>query len=304
MASNTVSRKLVRRIAKRYGLDPNVFERQINLESGRLKHVTSPAGAEGPAQLMPGTARELGVDINNPVQNLIGGARYDAQQLKAFGGNYRKALAAYNAGPGNIAAGLGYADKILQGQSPHASAGPRGGGARTKTIPGVDNSGERRALLLQYLLNQSSHDTTGNGLLQTVTQIGQLKDTPAKTVKVPGKSSATISHKGGVTLLDGKPVASWIAKRLERARAAGWQGHVNSGYRSVAEQRRIYNSGVRPAAKPGQSNHNFTAYPGGAVDVTDPQQLAAILQKLGIRKLKWAGSKDVVHFSHPHNGGY
>jgi hypothetical protein len=65
--------------------------------------VTSPAGAIGPAQLMPGTARGLGVDPNNYRQNLLGGARYLRQQLDAFGGSTRKALAAYNAGPGAVA---------------------------------------------------------------------------------------------------------------------------------------------------------------------------------------------------------
>ena len=138
-------------------------------------------------------------------------------------------------------------------------------------------------------------------------RIAAVKNTPAQTVRVKGASSTTgpkVSTGGGTTMIDGKPVANWIAKRLERARAAGWQGTVTSGYRSIAEQRRIYNSGVRPAAKPGQSNHNFTAYPGGAVDVTDAPQLAATLKKLGIKKLQWAAGRDPVHFSHPHNGSY
>src|SRR5439155_26612583 len=111
--------------------------------------------------------------------------------------------------------------------------------------------------------------------------------------------------KGTVANFGGKPVAPWIAKELAWARANGWKGTVTSGYRSVAEQARIYNSGVRPAAKPGQSNHNFTAFPGGAVDVTNPAQLAQILaRKPGGSKLVWAGAKDPVHFSNPHAGGY
>jgi hypothetical protein len=140
-------------------------------------------------------------------------------------------------------------------------------------------------------------------------QIAASTSTGGPSVSMVGGRPATgggdsVSGKGGTVMLDGKPVASWIAKRLLRARAAGWKGSVSSGYRSVAEQRRIYNSGVRPAAKPGQSNHNFTAFPGGAVDVTDAAQLAATLKKLGISKLQWAGGKDPVHFSHPHAGGY
>jgi hypothetical protein len=62
---------------------------------------------------MPGTAASLGVNPADTGQNLLGAAKYMAEQLKAFGGNMRDALAAYNAGPGNIKAGYGYADAIL-----------------------------------------------------------------------------------------------------------------------------------------------------------------------------------------------
>lgn len=70
---------------------------------------TSPAGAQGPAQLMPGTAsylsRKYGIDTSTYEGNLIGGAYYLREQLSAFGGNPRKAVAAYNAGPGAVQAG-------------------------------------------------------------------------------------------------------------------------------------------------------------------------------------------------------
>jgi len=145
-----------------------------------------------------------------------------------------------------------------------------------------------------------------NILFQRATQ--QQASPPGQLAQkvVANRSGGGVSPggQGGTINFDGKPVAAWIGKALQQARAAGWKGTVNSGYRSVAEQRRIYNSGVRPAARPGQSNHNFTAFPGGAVDVTDAQQLASILKRLGNTQLVWAGGKDPVHFSHPHNGGY
>ena len=59
-------RRVARRAARRYGLDPNIFERQIQQESGFQTDRTSPAGAQGIAQIMPATARGWGVDPNKP----------------------------------------------------------------------------------------------------------------------------------------------------------------------------------------------------------------------------------------------
>lgn len=118
-------------------------------------------------------------------------------------------------------------------------------------------------------------------------------------------SAAPSTTTAGTVTFDGKQVAAWIAPALTYARANGWAGTVTSGYRSLAEQQRIYQSGVRPAAIPGTSNHESDAFPGGAVDVTDASQLSAILLKSPFATLLvWAGSKDPVHFSHPHNGSY
>lgn len=63
---------------------------------------------------MPGTAAELGVDPNDPAQNIVGGAAYLSRLFGQFG-NWNDALAAYNAGPGNIQAGQTYAAKVLAG---------------------------------------------------------------------------------------------------------------------------------------------------------------------------------------------
>lgn len=90
-----------RRIAQEIGIDPDLFVRMINRESSFDPTAVSPKGAIGLGQLMPGTASDLGVDPNDPIQNLTGAARYYKQQLEAFG-NPMIALAAYNAGPGNV----------------------------------------------------------------------------------------------------------------------------------------------------------------------------------------------------------
>lgn len=87
--------------AARQGIDPSLVARVMQTESGGNPAAVSTKGARGPMQLMPDTARMLGVNIDDPMDNIRGGVRYLAQQLKAFG-TPDLALAAYNAGPGNV----------------------------------------------------------------------------------------------------------------------------------------------------------------------------------------------------------
>ncbi len=84
--------------ARRHGVPEDLFLRLVQQESGWNANARSPKGAMGLAQLMPGTARVLGVNASDPADNLDGGARYLRQQYDSFG-NWRLALAAYNAGP-------------------------------------------------------------------------------------------------------------------------------------------------------------------------------------------------------------
>ena len=88
--------------AQAAGIDPDLFLRLVQQESRFNPNAVSSKGATGLTQLMPATAAELGVDPNDPIQNLTGGARYLRQQLDTFGGNPYLALAAYNAGEGNV----------------------------------------------------------------------------------------------------------------------------------------------------------------------------------------------------------
>lgn len=87
--------------ARKHGVPEDLFLRLVQQESGWNPHAVSHKGATGLAQLMPGTAAKLGVDPNDPHQNLDGGARYLAMMYAKFG-NWRLALAAYNAGPGAV----------------------------------------------------------------------------------------------------------------------------------------------------------------------------------------------------------
>lgn len=95
------SRK-VAELSARFDLSPALIEALVWQESRWRPDAVSPVGARGLAQLMPGTAREMGVDPDDPFANLEGGARYLREQIDRFDGNLENALAAYNAGPGRV----------------------------------------------------------------------------------------------------------------------------------------------------------------------------------------------------------
>jgi len=126
---------MARRAARRAGIDPALFERQIERESGFNPSARSPAGATGIAQFMPGTAAGLGINPNDPRQALNAAARLMARYIRQYGG-WEQALRAYNAGPGNIERSRGfretneYVRAILGGGGSSGAAGGGGGGRR------------------------------------------------------------------------------------------------------------------------------------------------------------------------------
>jgi soluble lytic murein transglycosylase-like protein len=93
---------MVETAAAAANISPNLLAALVWQESRWNANAVSPKGAIGLAQLMPGTARDLGVDPRNPMANLLGGARYLRQMLNRFNGNLENALAAYNAGPKRV----------------------------------------------------------------------------------------------------------------------------------------------------------------------------------------------------------
>ena len=88
--------------AGRYDVSPRLLSALVWNESRWRAGAVSPKGAVGLAQLMPGTARALGVDARDPIASLAGGAHYLRVQLDRFGGDVERALAAYNAGPARV----------------------------------------------------------------------------------------------------------------------------------------------------------------------------------------------------------
>lgn len=95
---------LLDQAAARYGLSPAFLRAVASAESGYNPAAVSSAGAQGVMQLMPGTAKQYGVtDSFDPAQNIDGGAHLLSDLLKRYNGDESFALAAYNAGPGNVA---------------------------------------------------------------------------------------------------------------------------------------------------------------------------------------------------------
>jgi hypothetical protein len=93
---------MARAAARRHGVPEDLFLRLVTTESAWRPAAVSSKGAIGLAQLMPGTAQFLRVNPHDPHQNLEGGARYLSMQYQRFG-DWRLALAAYNAGPEAVA---------------------------------------------------------------------------------------------------------------------------------------------------------------------------------------------------------
>jgi len=119
--------KSIQKAASKYDLPPGLIKGVIRAESNFQVDAVSRAGAQGLMQLMPATAKELGVTKPfNIDQNIDGGARYLRKMLDSFGGDVKLALAAYNAGPGTVRKFSGnvpyretiqYVDRVLRFQT-------------------------------------------------------------------------------------------------------------------------------------------------------------------------------------------
>jgi hypothetical protein len=285
-------RGLARRSARKYGLDPRIFERQIQQESGFNPNARSPAGARGIAQIMPGTAKAWGVNPDDPRAALDAAAKNMAGYVHKYG-SYKNALVAYNAGPGRVGGSLPsetqhYIKAILGDSGEPARRAGEGMKTATTTKTSYDTTN---------LLNALVQGRSASSLAKEI--IAAPKQVMSETHRIKTRSKDNTSAKGLATF-EGVKVAAWMLPDLQYARRHGWKGKVNNGFRSYQEQARIYNSGVRPAARPGTSNHEGTEFPRGAVDA-DPS-LRYFLPKGS--KLRWAGAKDPVHYSYPHDGAY
>ena len=192
-------KQIARQKARDFGVNPVIFERLITAESGWNPGAVSSAGAQGLGQLMPATARGLGVsNPSDPIQNITGSARYLSQQLKRFG-SYPKALAAYNAGPGNVERYGGippfketrsYVSKIMGGmavptagpatsrgqtQAPTPTPAPANAAQRIQ-LPRFDLKGALKGLLLQSAVQGIGTPNSAAEALQLQSRAAELAD--------------------------------------------------------------------------------------------------------------------------------
>jgi soluble lytic murein transglycosylase-like protein len=139
--------------AERHGLDPKLVLAVVAVESAFEPSAVSPKGAQGLMQLMPETASALGVaDSLDPEQNLDGGARHLGALLTFYGGDLRRALAAYNAGQGAVARHGGvppypetraYVKKVIaryRGKDPEKGKDPAKTTSKPPAAPGAPSA--------------------------------------------------------------------------------------------------------------------------------------------------------------------
>lgn len=214
--------------ARRYGLDPEIFVRQMMQESGLNPDAVSPKGAVGIAQIMPATARDPGYgvtpisDPRDPEEALRFGAEFMRAMLDEFNGDYGLALSAYNAGPGAVKKYGGippfaetqkYVSKIL-------------GGAMQPDVPGGLSMGVSGTMPSEELMMGTTQDEDTETLLRSV--LGRFNPENQEEqasalarfsgINAQGPSSAAQAEKTGIFAL---PEARSTPTAVERLRSLG-----------------------------------------------------------------------------------
>lgn len=234
-----VTRKQITAAARRHGIPPGLFYRLISAESGGRTDALSPAGAIGPAQLMPGTARGLGVDPYNPLENLEGGARYLRSQFDRFG-DWRLALAAYNAGPGNVqkygdvppfSETQRYVKKVMAGKNFSGLDFREDDAATTGTAPTLDMVDNRKDLAFQSLLDITAGVDPVESLTQRASEI--TVQPAARATSSPAPSRQT----GGGARSQETPTGQVSPTLLKLAKRFG--ATVTSAYRTKEQNKKV-----------------------------------------------------------------
>lgn len=281
--------------------NPNVMAALAQAESGGwpLRNYGEPPPGRGPAGGDGGRTRAaglwqiLGLPFPGNVYDAFTNARMAGAKLRLQGlgawstytnGAYKHYLG--GGGIGGFLKGIGQGALSLPGKALGLLAD--GGKALLGALPNPAD------LLPDWLRGM------GSFLVKKVG--GFIKDKIGSLLSFGGGPSGKPGG-GGLGSFDGLPVANWIVPILNWAQQHGWHGRITSGYRPPGQ---VVTNAQGLVAPQGHSNHNFTAYPGGAIDVGDPgaraagAALAAVLAGYpGGRHLVWGGPVigDWGHFS-------
>jgi cell wall-associated NlpC family hydrolase len=252
VASVAKNRRIAKRAAQREGIDAGLFLRQMGQEAG-FEDKTSPAGAQGPAQFMPATARSVGVtNVHDPHQAYAGAAKLMRQYLDSYHGDWKKALTAYNAGPGAVGGSLpaetrNYISTIVGGGSGRQSMdsssplsfAPDKLKLGTKTS--FDEAGFKAAKRKQLVASLLSKNHSGGVLFRTGVLSTAAPDPAAFTKSVLTSSIDRGGLTGGDATSGDAPLS--VQQMLHVARAQGnrklpylWGGGHGSAPAKVGER--------------------------------------------------------------------
>jgi hypothetical protein len=218
----------VNNAAAALGISPNIVAAQINMESGFNPNAISPAGAQGIAQFMPGTWQSEGSGSPFNVADAFAAyTKYMKSLINQEGGSIQRALEAYNAGPGNLGAGAGYASSILSAAGSGLSvtadtSGTSGGGSITTPAP-IDAS----TLAEQYGFTSAflnANPELKNIFNQAVTQQWSTDKFKASLMTTNWWKSHSDTERTYLTLLATDPAAA--KQKLAQANLHAWDlGH-------------------------------------------------------------------------------
>lgn len=236
-------RALAAAAAKRYGIDPNIFLRQIGQESGFNPRARSGAGAEGIAQIVP--KWHPGVDPYNPGQALDYAARMDASNLRKYG-NWRDVLSVYNSGrPFSQGRGISetrnYVSSILGGRSPGGSPGVAQAlpaASSPMQAPAGSNNTGLRAALAQNLIAASQATASGKtpNYSQTFQLVSALRGSTPTRAERSAIASSTITpgRRGGLRELFYDPLGA-VKNDKPIPAIGGHRDHVHIATANVQE---------------------------------------------------------------------
>lgn len=223
-----------------HGIDPALFRSLVKQESGFNPKARSKVGAMGLTQLMPATAKGLGVaDPFDSGQNLEAGARYLAQMLKQFGGSERQALAAYNAGPGAVLkyGGVppyketrGYVDRIMSevmtGRQAQPLAPVKTAKESNRYNTAQDNNFQQAKAAFQNAQPMNMNgDVSGSYNGPQIGGVDPLfQRNPKATPAVPKKMPYVLEGPSLQDIVSGKPTPNDVAlERRNQGREAAYQ---------------------------------------------------------------------------------